>query len=190
MSIPSDGAFDGQPHLHGPSLELRPMLATDWDALFAVASDKEIWALHPANDRYTEPVFRRYFEDGLKSRGALVVNERETGSIIGASRYSSEFAEPGEIEIGWTFLARSKWGGGTNLEMKRLMLLHAFKFVDTVMFRVGAENARSRRAMEKIGAVLTDRIQLSRINGRDVQHVVYVITARTFATSPLAIGNA
>ena len=56
-----------------------------------------------------------------------------------------------EIEIGWTFLARSHWGGAHNRELKRLMLAHAFKFVDNVIFFVGANNLRSQRAVEKIG---------------------------------------
>ena len=51
-----------------------------------------------------------------------------------------------EIEIGWTFLARSHWGGTYNGEMKQLMLRHAFKFVNSVIFLVGPQNLRSQRA--------------------------------------------
>ena len=58
-----------------------------------------------------------------------------------------------EIEIGWTFLARSHWGGRANREVKRLMLDHAFTFVDTVIFWVGHENWRSQGAMTKIGGI-------------------------------------
>src|SRR5436190_1782114 len=60
--------------------------------------------------------------------------------------------EKSEIEIGWTFLARKYWGGRYNGEMKELLLAHAFKFVETVVFLVGEHNIRSQRAMEKIGA--------------------------------------
>ena len=57
------------------------------------------------------------------------------------------------VEIGWTFLARAYWGGRYNGEMKRLMLEHAFRSVDRVIFIIGPENRRSQRAVEKIGAV-------------------------------------
>ena len=149
-------AFDWQPRLQGGLLHMRPVTRADFDPLFAVASDPEVWALHPASDRWREPVFRAYFEDGLASGGALVAVDEATGSIIGWSRYSPEFVEPGEIEIGWTFLGRPWWGGVYNGEMKRLMLAHAFRFVDRVILRIGETNARSRRAAEKIGAKLQD----------------------------------
>jgi RimJ/RimL family protein N-acetyltransferase len=66
--------------------------------------------------------------------------------------------EHSEIEIGWTFIVRSHWGGPTNREVKRLMLDHAFTFVDTVIFWVGEENWRSQGAMTKIGGVKRDRL--------------------------------
>ena len=145
---------DWQPRLQGRLLQLRPVTAEDRAPLFAAASDPRIWALHPASDRWQEAVFRAYFEDGLKSGGALVAVDRASGSTAGWSRYSSDFVEPGEVEIGWTFLARPFWGGAYNGEMKRLMLAHAFRFVDRVILRIGETNARSRRAAEKIGATL------------------------------------
>jgi RimJ/RimL family protein N-acetyltransferase len=147
---------DWQPRLQGRLVHLRPVTREDVGLLSAAASDPEIWALHPASDRWQEPVFRAYFEDGLKSGGALVAVDEASGSLIGWSRYSAEFVEPGEVEIGWTFLARSYWGGAYNGEMKRLMLAHAFRFVDRVVLRIGETNARSRRAAEKIGAKLQD----------------------------------
>jgi RimJ/RimL family protein N-acetyltransferase len=71
----------------------------------------------------------------------------------GSSRYHGYAPELGEIEIGWTFVVRSHWGGATNREVKRLMLDHAFTFVDTAIFRVGDTNWRSQGAMTKIGGV-------------------------------------
>jgi len=68
-----------------------------------------------------------------------------TGSVAGWSRFSADHALPGEIEIGWTFLGRAYWGGAYNLDMKRLKIAHAFRFVDRVIFRIGAGNVRSRR---------------------------------------------
>jgi N-acetyltransferase len=168
-------AFDFQPTLHGPLLDLRPARPEDFEALFAVASDKEIWAVHPAHDRWQEPVFRAFLDGAFADEGGLVAIERASGAIVGFSRYSMERCEPGEVEIGWTFLARRLWGGRYNAAMKRLMLDHAFRFVDTVIFRVGETNLRSRRAMEKIGGHLIDRTETVLLNGAPVTHVTYAI---------------
>jgi len=168
-------SFDLQPHLIGDLLELRPLLAVDWEGLFAAAADPMIWKLHPSHDRYKEDVFREYFLEALASKGALVAVDRKTQKIIGSSRYFWHGPEPSELEIGWTFLARSHWGGNYNGEMKRLMLDYAFTFVDHVIFRVGTTNLRSRRAIEKIGGVLTDRRERITLHGNIVEHVVYQI---------------
>ena len=145
--------FDGQPHLTGELVELRPLRASDYETLFAVASDPLIWEQHPAHDRYQPAVFRRFFDDGMASGGALLAMDRTDGRVVGSSRYFGYDAERSEVEIGWTFLARSHWGGRYNGEMKRLMIQHAFRFVDRVVFLVGPTNFRSQRAVERIGAV-------------------------------------
>ena len=168
-------AFDRQPHLAGALIELRPAAADDFDALFAVASDPLIWEVHPAHDRWQESVFHRFFADGLASGGMLVAIDRATGAVIGSSRYDFGRAEPGEVEIGWTFLARSHWGGQYNGEMKRLMLDHAFTGVSRVIFMIGDTNIRSRRAVERIGGRLTDRVHHTEMAGATVTHVIYAI---------------
>lgn len=167
--------MDRQPELGGDLLTLRPAVPEDFDALFAVASDPSIWEVHPAHDRWQGTVFRRFFDDGLASGGMLVARDRATGAVIGSSRYDFTRAGAGEIEIGWTFLARSHWGGRYNGEMKALMLDHAFQSVDRVLFMVGETNVRSRRAVEKIGGYLTPRQYPAEMAGRSVNHVVYAI---------------
>ena len=180
--------MDRQPVLEGERLLLRPLRADDWEALFAVASDPEIWAIHPQHDRWQEPVFRAYFADALKQGGALVVIDRATGAIIGSSRMQAyDPADGGSVEIGWTFLARSHWGGSFNREMKRLMLGHALKFVERVDFRVGEGNLRSCGAMEKIGGRLSDRSDIVDTASGPVVHVVYEITRDSFADGPLKL---
>jgi RimJ/RimL family protein N-acetyltransferase len=168
--------LDRQPRLRGTLLELRPVREDDWDELFAVASDPLIWEQHPASDRHQEAVFREYFREALESGGGLVAIDRETGRLIGASRYVWHGGERNELEIGWSFLARAYWGRGYNREMKRLMLEHAFTAVDRVVFVVGEHNGRSRQAMLNIGGVLTPRTISSVYNGRQVLSVVYEIS--------------
>src|SRR5882724_9050432 len=143
--------FKKQPHLIGELVELRPLCADDWKDLLAAASDPMIWEQHPIPERYKPEVFSEFFKEALKSGGAVVVIDRDTQRIIGSSRYHGFDADKREIEIGWTFLARSYWGGKYNGEAKRLMLDHAFQFVDSVVFLIGPTNVRSRRAVEKIG---------------------------------------
>ncbi len=151
--------FELQPHLKGNLIELRPLAPADWDELFAVASDSLLWEQHPERDRYKEDVFRIFFKDALESGGAFVIIDRKTQHVIGSTRFYGYDPEKSEIEIGWTFLARKFWGGRYNAEMKRLLLNHAFKFVENVVFFVGEENIRSQRAMEKIGAYLHERVR-------------------------------
>jgi RimJ/RimL family protein N-acetyltransferase len=137
--------MDLQPTLAGELVLLRPTVPEDWEGMYAVASDPLIWELHPFNDRWQEPVFRRYFDDALASRGGLTIVDKATGKIIGASRYAFPDAARDEVEIG-------VW----NREIKRLMLDHIHRFAASAVFVIGENNHRSRRAIEKIGGVLQE----------------------------------
>jgi RimJ/RimL family protein N-acetyltransferase len=165
--------FDLQPTLEGKLLRLRPLQPEDWDDLYAVAADPLIWEQHPHKDRYKEEVFKEFFRDALASGGALIAVDSKDGRVIGSSRFHGYDEEKSEIEIGWTFLARSRWGGLYNREMKQLMLRHAFRFVKSVVFLVGPENWRSQRALERIGAVRAG----SRSDESGRESFVYEITA-------------
>jgi RimJ/RimL family protein N-acetyltransferase len=156
--------FELQPILAGKRVELRPLVPEDWDSLYAVASDPLIWEQHPVADRWREPAFRIFFDEALESGGALVALDRADSAVIGSSRYYGYDPARSEVEIGWTFLARDRWGGAWNGEMKRLMVDHAFRFVDSVLFLIGPDNIRSQRAVGKIGGLLEGR---TRRLGRD-----------------------
>jgi RimJ/RimL family protein N-acetyltransferase/2-polyprenyl-3-methyl-5-hydroxy-6-metoxy-1,4-benzoquinol methylase len=150
---PASAPFDPQPRLVGDLLELRPLRPDDFDSLFRVASDPLIWEQHPERTRYQEATFQTFFAEALSSGGALVAVDRGSGEVIGSSRYHGYDGERRVVEIGWSFLARACWGGRYNGEMKRLMLDHAFRSVDRVLFVIGPDNRRSQRAVEKIGGV-------------------------------------
>ncbi|MDP4605362.1 MAG: GNAT family N-acetyltransferase [Erythrobacter sp.] len=180
--------LDRQTVLEGERVLLRPLRADDWEALFAVASDPLIWEQHPAHDRWREPVFRAFFDDALANGGALLTIDRMSGAVIGSSRFEGlSAADGGSVEIGWTFLARACWGGHYNHEMKVLMLAHALASVAECRFLVGEDNTRSRRALERIGARLTDRTE-ERVmaDGAVIRHLTYVVTRPDFAQGPLA----
>jgi N-acetyltransferase len=169
-----------QPDLVGELVQLRPLRADDWQELFAVASDPLIWEQHPAHDRYQEPVFREFFEKALEepanAGGAFVVIDKATNRIIGSTRYHGYNPHKSEIEIGWTFLARSHWGGRYNRDMKRLMLDHIFQYVDRVIFLIGPDNIRSQTAIQRIGAVNTGEIEETADRlGRPIQHLRFAM---------------
>ncbi len=164
--------FDPQPVLSGDLVHLRPLCETDWDDLYAVARDPLIWAEHPMHDRHQEAVFRGFFREAMDSGGALLIREATSGTVIGSSRYHGYDSSRRVVEIGWTFLARACWGGRYNAEVKRLMMDHAFQSVDSVIFLVGPENYRSRRAVEKVGGTLDG----TRKNGRGEASLVYRIS--------------
>lgn len=172
---------DLQPVLRGELLELRPLRPDDFEPLYAVASDPLIWEQHPVRDRHLVEVFRKFFRTGLESGGGLVALDRRDGAIIGSSRYHAHDPIRREVEIGWTFLARQYWGGRYNGEMKRLMLEHAFGFVDRVIFVIGPQNFRSRRAVEKIGATLAG----SRVDESGRESVVYKLERGEYLERPL-----
>lgn len=161
-----------QPTLIGDSLILTPLQPADWPALAQAASDPLIWQLHPEPERYKPEVFRPVFDSGLASGGAFTIRDKQSGEMLGTTRYY-EWVPPlaggccgdrcatnsdcngGSVAIGYTFLVRSRWGGATNTELKQLMLQHAFASVDTVWFHVGSENFRSQKAVQKLGAVFS-----------------------------------
>lgn len=179
--------MDRQPILQGEVVTLRPLRRDDWDALLAVASDPQIWALHPAHDRWQEAVFRPFFDDALAKGGALAIIARASGDLIGSSRFQGyDPAAGGSVEIGWTFLARSHWGSGANRDLKRLMVGHALQWVRRVYFAVGADNIVSRKALDNIGASLTDFRETRSMGGRDHLHLRYEIDRAAFANGPLA----
>ncbi len=169
--------FNFQPVLRGTTVLLRPLQADDFDALHAAAADPLIWQQHPDPERYRRDIFAsRFFAEALAGGRTLVVIDRASGRIIGSTRFYDWQPATAEIAIGYTFLARSHWGGDTNGEMKRLMLAHAFTRAGTVWFHIARDNLRSRRAVEKIGGRLA-HAGMKTVNSVAVDYVFYRIDA-------------
>ena len=171
----TQNVVDFQPNLKGELIELRPLRPEDWHDLFAVASDPLIWEQHPESDRYKEEIFKVFFREALECGGAFVIIDTTTQQIIGSTRFHGYNPQKSEIEIGWTFLARNYWGGRYNRELKDLMLAHAFKFVENVVFLVGENNVRSQKATERIGGIrdgLVKKIYGNRTPSLSVRYVI------------------
>lgn len=140
-------------HLKNDLVWLEPLNQVYFDELYLVASDPLIWEQHPNPDRYKLDAFSNYFKGAMESGGAFIIRDALSGQALGSSRYCAYDAANKEIQIGYTFFAKSCWGKSINKEVKTLMLSHAFNYVDKVAFYVGANNIRSQKAMERIGGI-------------------------------------
>ncbi|MGC1520368.1 MAG: GNAT family N-acetyltransferase [Steroidobacteraceae bacterium] len=175
--------FELQPRIENRWVKLEPLGAADFGALYSVASDPLIWEQHPNQNRYQRDVFAVYFQGAIESGGALRVIDNSSGVLIGSSRYYDLDEAERCVAIGYTFIARSHWGGPANRALKTLMLEHAFRCVDRVIFHVGAANVRSRKAMEKLGGVLIGEVTMSYHGEPSSPNVIYKIDAADWALS-------
>lgn len=168
--------FDLQPTLEDELIILRPLQENDFEALYSVASDPLIWEQHPARDRWQRDVFMEFFRGAMVSGGAFAVINKKNGKIIGSSRFVKVKEDVNAIEIGWTFLAREYWGGVYNLSMKRLMIDHALRFTDNILFFIGENNMRSRKAVEKLGGMLIAELDGIPITAPSDARVIYMLS--------------
>ncbi|QIY90312.1 GNAT family N-acetyltransferase [Chryseobacterium gallinarum] len=143
--------FSVQPVLENEELQLIPLQQGDFESLYEVASDPEVWEQHPNKDRYKREVFTNFFQGAIESKGAFKIIEKATGDVLGSSRYYNFDEDDNHIFIGYTFYGTKYWGKGINPQVKKLMLEYIFQFVDKVHFHIGKENFRSQIALERLG---------------------------------------
>nr|WP_299175612.1 GNAT family N-acetyltransferase [uncultured Allomuricauda sp.] len=170
--------FDLQPHLSNNLVDLRPLLAEDFDALFNAASDPSIWEQHPDKKRCTMPGFKDFFEDSLNSKGCLVIQDKVANTIIGSSRFKVRANFEDAVEIGWTFLIRKYWGGHYNMAVKRLMMEYAFRHVNRILFFVAKDNFRSQKAVEKLTAMNDFPLSMNKKSEPEEEDIIYIIQKR------------
>jgi len=168
-------SFSLQPILQNEQVRLEPLKVSDFEVLYAVASDPLIWEQHPVPTRYQETVFRNYFNGAIESGGAFLILDQSTNEVIGSSRYYDYDPEKNSILIGYTFIARKYWGTGVNFQIKKLMLDHAFGFVNEVIFHIGTNNKRSRIAMERLGGKLIGSLDTAYYGESSNENCIYSI---------------
>jgi RimJ/RimL family protein N-acetyltransferase len=166
--------FDLRPTLIGELVSLHPLELGDFEELYSVAADPEIWRQHPDPNRYQREVFAPLFKEWMKQSGTLIARDCSTNKVIGSSRYYDLDEDKSQVAIGFTFLARECWGHTFNREMKKLMLDHAFSFIQTVLFNIAESNTRSQKAIQKIGAQLLGRRE-NEYNGAPVPYLIFQI---------------
>jgi RimJ/RimL family protein N-acetyltransferase len=145
--------------LEGRLVVLDPVEPEHEQALWQAAQDPEVWRLTSADVGGSRDVFDRWwaqlrdaFAAGEEVPFATV--ERESGRVVGSTRFLTLRPEHRGVEIGHTWLRSELWEGGANIEAKLLMLEHAFERVGCmrVEFKTDARNERSRKAMEALPA--------------------------------------
>lgn len=145
--------FSLQPELENEQVLLAPLLESEFEELYAVASDPKIWEQHPTKDRWKKEVFQTYFDGAVESKGALKIINKKSGEVAGCTRFYGYDEQDKSVMIGYTFYAVRFWGKGLNGSVKRLMLDYAFRYVAKVYFQIGATNYRSQIAITRLGAV-------------------------------------
>ncbi|EIK96642.1 GNAT family acetyltransferase [Pseudomonas sp. M47T1] len=144
--------------LEGPRIILRPLQRDDAAALVAAASDGELWNL-PFTVVPSATTVSTYLDTALKGRDAGTVLPyatvlRETGEVIGSTRFWKVDRANRKLEIGSTWISRRWQRSFVNTEAKYLMLRHAFEVLECVrvQFTTDEINAPSRAAILRLGA--------------------------------------
>ena len=145
--------------LEGGIVRLEPLDRRHEEGLYEAARDGEIWRWMPDAVADRREDFRRWMDAALAAseagtERAFVTLDARTGEPIGSTRFLALRPEHRGLEIGWTWLASSRWGTGANVEAKLLMLAHAFDVLGCmrVEFKTDARNERSRAALEALPA--------------------------------------
>ena len=135
--------------LRGRLVALEPLREEHGPGLRTAAQDMD-WSFMPVDPQADDDLFDRWLEDALEPRGvrrarAVRGAGRGHGQPLGSTRYLSLRPEHRGLEIGWTWLTRSAWSTGANVEAKLLLLEHAFERLGCmrVEFKTDAKNERS-----------------------------------------------
>ena len=167
--------FSIQPLLESEKVKLIPLREEDFERLYEVASDPNVWAQHPNKNRFEREVFQNFFKGAMESKGAFLILDKNSDEIAGSTRFYEYNETDKSIFIGYTFYAVKFWGKGLNHQAKTLMLDYIFQFVEKVNFHVGASNIRSQKAMEKLGAIKADEIMVAYFGEPDRLNFQYEI---------------
>ena len=164
-----------QPSLLHPKIALHPLEVQDFETLYALASEPEVWAQHPNKERWRREVFQTFFEGAMQSQGALKVLLPDSDTVIGSTRYYNYQEADSSILIGYTFYGRAYWGKGYNLLAKSLMLDYIFQFVKNVYFHIGAGNVRSQIAIGRLGAAKVAEQEIAYFGENPAPNYIYHI---------------
>jgi RimJ/RimL family protein N-acetyltransferase len=148
-----------QPRLQGEIVRLEPLADDHHDGLRAAATPPEIWDYWSFNAGKSDDAFDEWFDDAIAEAAAggdshFATILQATGEPVGSTSFCTVREDDRAVEIGWTWLTPSAWGTGANTEAKFLQLEYAFETLGCIRvdWDTYATNARSRAALEKLGA--------------------------------------
>jgi len=178
--------------VRGPELILRYALPEDAEPLFRLASDPEVtryfsWGpyrhVSQAAD-YIRSLERKRLEG---ERLEFVVVHRERG-LVGVTGLS-EFSLRDRRAVVGTWHGREWWGTGANQQSKALILALAFRglSLDRVTAWCGADNGRSRAALERLGFVNEGVLRRWHVHDGEPNDVIsYSMLGEEYRASELA----
>ena len=155
--------------LKGKFLSLLPIENLHLENLYEIAKNRAIWEFYPVDCSLKE-TFKSEFEKALialqnGTQYPFVIVENKTEKMIGSTRFLDISDEDKRIEIGWTWLHPDYWSSGYNYECKYLMLEYCFETLkfNRVQLKTNENNFRSRKAIEKIGAMYEGTLRKDRM---------------------------
>ena len=155
--------------LTGTTVELQPLQPEHKAALLDAAADGELWNLKVTNVPGPGTV-DQYIDTALAGRAAgsvipFTIVRRDTGQVVGSTRFWKVDRVNRKLEIGHTWLALSTQKSSINTEAKLLLLTYAFEVLDCVrvQFTTDELNEKSRAAILRLGAVQEGIVRHERI---------------------------
>ena len=158
-AVPALTAADLRATLNGRLVRVESLAPDHEVGLIEAATDADMFAWMPVDMASSRDALREWLTSSLEAarEGSAVpfaIVDSGTGRVLSSTRFLELRFEHLRVEIGWTWVTRSAWGTGVNVETKLLLLEHAFERVGLrrVEFKTDARNERSRRALEALGA--------------------------------------
>jgi RimJ/RimL family protein N-acetyltransferase len=146
--------------LEGNEILLEPLQEHHFNPLLAISVQEPSLLKFSPSPFGTETNFRLNFENALadkksKKRYPFAIFSKTLGKYIGSTSYANFSQKDARLEIGWTWISEAAQGTGINKSCKFLLLKYAFEHLNILRleFNTDSRNLRSRRAIEKIGAL-------------------------------------
>jgi RimJ/RimL family protein N-acetyltransferase len=143
----------------GRIVVVEPLALVHEPGLVAAAAESELFRWMPVDMASSPDAVRHWLEAALENADAqrevpFAILDAGSNEVLGSTRFLELRLEHLRVEIGWTWLARSAWSTGANVETKLLLLGHAFEQAGCrrVEFKTDARNDRSRGALLALGA--------------------------------------
>ena len=139
---------------------LEPLTMENYQYLIPIASQEKLIQYSPS-DIETQESLKKYVEIALKQQQLnqsipFIIYDKKTETYAGCTRFMNINWQHKVLEIGSTWIGREFHGSGLNKQMKDLLLNYVFDEMgfEKVEFRIDERNIRSRKAVEKLGAIL------------------------------------